>query len=150
MTETTPSPLNNVITIDNERIKNHLDVSGRRVGTPGRGHDLRNDRSLAQSADRRRAYVYLDGIGLKRSWAGEVDAQEQAARVNEGAILRASDIRPAKFETLNATNPSSDHGRARKHSAPGAGRFPWRRAAALVAFCICTATPKREERLWRG
>src|SRR5262245_62067224 len=25
MTETTPSPLNNVITIDDERIKNHLD-----------------------------------------------------------------------------------------------------------------------------
>ena len=25
MTETTPGPLNNVITIDDERIKNHLD-----------------------------------------------------------------------------------------------------------------------------
>ena len=25
MTKTTPSPLNNVITIDDERIKNHLD-----------------------------------------------------------------------------------------------------------------------------
>ena len=28
MTETTPSPLNNVITIDDERIKNHLDRGG--------------------------------------------------------------------------------------------------------------------------
>jgi hypothetical protein len=27
MTETPPSPLNNVITIDDERIKNHLDKS---------------------------------------------------------------------------------------------------------------------------
>ena len=26
MTETTPSPLNNVMTIDDERIKNHLDL----------------------------------------------------------------------------------------------------------------------------
>ena len=35
--------------------------------------DLRDDRRLAQSADRKRApYVYLDGIVLKRSWAGEV------------------------------------------------------------------------------
>jgi hypothetical protein len=32
MTETTPSPLNNVITIDDERIKNHLDRVGRRDG----------------------------------------------------------------------------------------------------------------------
>jgi hypothetical protein len=28
--ETTPSPLNNVITIDDERIKNHLDRGGTR------------------------------------------------------------------------------------------------------------------------
>ena len=180
MTETTPSPLGNVITIDDERIKNHLDrvvrgsveetlnalldaeadrlcnaqryersearrdtraghyerklqtkagevklripklrpadlrdgdhralpaarelgrggldrdVSGGGLGTPGRGHhrgavghagvaldgvgseqeDLRDDRGLAQPADRGRASLrYLDGIVLKRSWAGEV------------------------------------------------------------------------------
>ena len=35
--------------------------------------DLRNDRGLAQPADRgRHPYVYLDGIVLKRTWAGEV------------------------------------------------------------------------------
>jgi hypothetical protein len=35
--------------------------------------DLRDNRGLAQSSDRGRApYVYLDGIVLKRSWAGEV------------------------------------------------------------------------------
>jgi hypothetical protein len=42
-------------------------------GVGAQQEDLWNDRSLAQSADRRRAsYVYLDGIVLKRSWAGEV------------------------------------------------------------------------------
>jgi len=35
--------------------------------------DLRDDRGVAQSSDRgEHPYVYLDGIVLKRSWAGEV------------------------------------------------------------------------------
>jgi hypothetical protein len=43
MTETTPSPLNNVMTIDDERIKNHLDlvVRGRVEETLNRYLDLR-------------------------------------------------------------------------------------------------------------
>ena len=35
--------------------------------------DLRNDRGVAQPADQTRApYVYLDGLVLKRNWAGEI------------------------------------------------------------------------------
>ena len=42
-------------------------------GVGSEQEDLRDDRGLAQSADRGRTpYVYLDGIVLKRSWAGEV------------------------------------------------------------------------------
>jgi transposase-like protein len=170
MTETTPSPLNNVITIDDERIKSHLDrvvrgsveetlnalleaeaarlcnaqryersearrdtraghyerklqtkagevrfegpqasgadlrdgdyralpasrelgrrgadrdVSGRGIGAPGRGHHRGAVGHAGVALDRVGAwrnrpiegehpYVYLDGIVLKRSWAGEV------------------------------------------------------------------------------
>jgi Transposase, Mutator family len=49
----------------------HAGVALERVGPEQ--EDLRNDRSLAQSAiEGEHPYVYLDGIVLKRSWAGEV------------------------------------------------------------------------------
>ena len=41
MTETTPSPLSNVITIDDERIKNHLDRAAPE-GSDASGADLRD------------------------------------------------------------------------------------------------------------
>ena len=69
------------------------DVPGGDFGSAGRGHhrgplghagkpkhglepqqeDLREDRGLAEPADRgEHPYLYLDGIVMKRSWAGEV------------------------------------------------------------------------------
>jgi transposase-like protein len=50
----------------------HQGITLDRVGAEQK--NLRDDRGLAQSAHRKREhpYVYLDGIVLKRSWAGEV------------------------------------------------------------------------------
>src|SRR6516225_2874703 len=106
MSDDTPSPLNNVITIDDERIKSHLDrvVRGTVEETlnallDSEADQLCNAQRYERSAARRdtraghyerglqtkagevrlrrpiegdHPYVYLDGIVLKRSWAGEV------------------------------------------------------------------------------
>ena len=106
MSDDTPSPLNNVITIDDERIKSHLErvVRGTVEETlnallDAEADRLCNARRYERSAARRdtravhyerglqtkagevrlrrpiegdHPYVYLDGIVLKRSWAGEV------------------------------------------------------------------------------
>src|SRR5438128_2253590 len=85
MSDDTPSPLNNVITIDDERIKSHLDrvediteaLWGTRV-SPSTVSELNKKIYGTIEAWRNwpiegeHPYVYLDGIVLKRSWAGEV------------------------------------------------------------------------------
>jgi transposase-like protein len=68
MTETTPSPLGNVITIDDERIKDHLDrvVRGSVEETPSTVSDLNKKIYGTIETWRNRAiegehpYVYLD------------------------------------------------------------------------------------------
>ena len=76
MTETTPSPLNNVITIDDDRIKNHLNrvVRGSVEETLNAGNAQRYERSAARRDTRaghyeRNLQTKAGGVRLKRSFA---------------------------------------------------------------------------------
>jgi hypothetical protein len=66
----TQSPLNNDITIDDERIKSHLDRVVR--GTVEETLNALLDAEADWLCNAQPPVCYLDGIVLKRSWAGEV------------------------------------------------------------------------------
>ena len=71
MTETTPSPLSNVITIDDERIKNHLDRAAPE-GSEASGADLRDGdhRALPAARERGGGSIGRDVSGRRLGTAG--------------------------------------------------------------------------------
>ena len=79
MTETTPNPLNNVITIDDDRIKNHLNrvVRGSVEETLNAGNAQRYERSAARRDTRaghyeRNLQTKAGGVRLKRASPADV------------------------------------------------------------------------------
>ena len=102
MTENTPSPLNNVITIDDERIKNHLDrvVRGSVEETLNEGDRLCNAQRYERSEARRdtRAGHYERKLQTK---AGEVQ-------------LKVPKLRAQTFETAISSTTGGERARSRR------------------------------------
>src|SRR5262249_54400421 len=97
MSDDTPSPLNNVITIDDERIKSHLDrvVRGTVDETlnallDAEADRLCDNRGLAQSSDRARAPVCLSRWDRAQAQLGRRGAQRLATGCNRRERERLS------------------------------------------------------------
>jgi transposase-like protein len=91
MNETTPSPLNNVITIDDERIKNHLDrvVRGSVEETLNALLDAEADRLC--NAQR---YERSEARQATRGWLLRTQSADQGGRGSaEGPEITAANLR---------------------------------------------------------
>src|SRR5262244_3688305 len=107
MTETTPSPLGNVITIDDERIKNHLDRVVR-----GSVEETLNA-LLEAEADRL--------CNAQRYERSEARQDTRAGHYERGLQTKAGGVR------LRFRSRAGGHLRPRSSSAIGAGGARWRR-----------------------
>src|SRR5215468_3025781 len=117
MTEPTPSPLNNVITIDDERIKNHLDrvVRGSVEETLNALLDAEADRLC-------NAQRYERGAARHARWPLRAQAAEQGGRgAPEGAEASGADLRDGDHRALPAARELGRGSLGRDVSGRGVG-----------------------------
>jgi hypothetical protein len=131
MTETTPSPLNNVITIDDERIKNHLDRVVR-----GRVEETLNALLQAEADRRCNAQRYERSAARRDTPAGHYERKLQTkagevqlkvpkhrAQTFETAIIeryrrRESSVEEALIEMAEGPADEGSHHRLSQSRAP--------------------------------
>src|SRR5262245_32904076 len=136
MTETTPSPLNNVITIDDERIKNHLDRVVR-----GSVEEMLNALLEAEADRLCNAQRYERTQARRDTRAGHYERKLQTKAGEVG--LKVPKLRAQTFETAIIERRRS---RLRSSSATGGVRARWKRPLLRCTWRACRCARSKTSR----